>query len=70
MKNILKDVENTLKEENIKYFIPPVAQQNEDEIIDYHLCNQKRSTYIKSHGRKNACGLCMVVCPFGAKDDN
>lgn len=35
------------------------------DLIDYHLCNQKRSAYIMSHGRKNACGLCMVVCPFG-----
>lgn len=39
------------------------AQRN--DIIDYHLCNQKRSAYIEKHGRKNACGLCMVVCPFG-----
>ena len=37
------------------------------DLIDYHLCNQKRSTYIESHGRKNACGLCMVVCPYGMK---
>lgn len=36
-----------------------------NEIIDYNLCNQKRSAYIEKHGRKNACGLCMVVCPFG-----
>lgn len=36
-----------------------------DDLIDYHLCNQKRSTYIEKHGRKNACGLCMVVCPYG-----
>ena len=36
-----------------------------NEIIDYHLCNQKRSAYIEKHRRKNACGLCMVVCPFG-----
>ena len=35
------------------------------DLIDYHLCNQKRSTYIEMHGRKNACGLCLVVCPFG-----
>lgn len=35
------------------------------DIIDYRLCNEKRSLYIKTHGRKNACGLCMVVCPFG-----
>ena len=36
-----------------------------NEIIDYRLCNQKRSLYIEKHGRKNACGLCMVACPFG-----
>lgn len=38
-----------------------------NELIDYHLCNKKRSEYIKSHGRKHACGLCMVVCPYGMK---
>lgn len=37
------------------------------ELIDYHLCNRKRSDYIEKHGRKNACGLCMVVCPYGMK---
>lgn len=146
---ILKDIEIVLREECIKYYIPPVAQQNEEDLlavfsfkyaavnaglgwigkndvlitekygprvrlaavlvdypfetgrkiteskcgscnrcvdicphkalkglnwdinalrndlIDYHLCNQKRSLYIEKHGRKNACGLCMVVCPFG-----
>ena len=146
---ILKDIEIALKEECIKYYIPPVAQQNEEDLlavfsfkyaavnaglgwigkndvlitekygprvrlsavlvdypfetgrkitesrcgscnrcvdicphkalkglnwdinalrnnlIDYHLCNQKRSAYIEKNGRKNACGLCMVVCPFG-----
>lgn len=34
-------------------------------MIDYQLCNQKRSLYIESHGRKNACGLCMAACPIG-----
>lgn len=38
------------------------------EIIDYKLCNLKRSRYIKKHGRKNACGLCMVICPIGIKN--
>lgn len=38
-----------------------------NELIDYHLCNQKRSAYIESHGRKHACGLCMAVCPYGMK---
>lgn len=36
-----------------------------NDIIDYKLCNEKRSSYIKKLGRKNSCGLCMVVCPFG-----
>lgn len=37
------------------------------EIIDYHLCNQKRSRYIEKHGRKNACGVCMACCPIGGE---
>lgn len=36
------------------------------DIIDYHLCNEKRSLYLKTHGRKNACGLCMAACPAGS----
>lgn len=36
-----------------------------NEIIDYQLCNQKRSLFIEEHGRKNACGLCLAACPFG-----
>lgn len=147
--NILKDIEAALKDEGIKYYIAPVAQENEEDLlaqfsfkyaavnaglgwigkndvlitqrygprvrlsavlidysfgtgevvteskcgscnrcveicphkaltgadwdihaqrrdlIDYHLCNQKRSAYIEKHGRKHACGLCMVVCPYG-----
>lgn len=35
-----------------------------EELIDYHLCNSKRSLYLKKHGRKNACGLCMAACPL------
>lgn len=35
------------------------------ELIDYQLCNQKRSLYLEKHGRKNACGLCMAGCPVG-----
>lgn len=35
------------------------------EIINYKLCNQKRSLYLKTHNRKNSCGLCMVSCPIG-----
>ena len=37
------------------------------DLIDYKLCNEKRSLYIKTHGRKNACGLCMAACPFGTQ---
>mgnify|MGYP001210682763 CR=1 FL=1 len=36
-----------------------------EELIDYKLCNQKRSLYLKTHQRKHSCGLCMVSCPFG-----
>lgn len=36
-----------------------------EELINYKLCNQKRSLYIKTHHRKNSCGLCMVSCPIG-----
>jgi epoxyqueuosine reductase len=36
-----------------------------EELINYKLCNQKRSLYIKTHYRKHSCGLCMVSCPIG-----
>ncbi|MFL0198488.1 4Fe-4S double cluster binding domain-containing protein [Clostridium sp. WILCCON 0269] len=35
-----------------------------EELINYKLCNQKRSLYLKIHNRKHSCGLCMVSCPF------
>jgi epoxyqueuosine reductase QueG len=35
------------------------------ELIDYQLCNRKRSIYKLSHGRKHACGLCIAACPVG-----
>lgn len=35
------------------------------EIIDYQLCNRKRSAYKLLHGRKHACGLCIAACPVG-----
>lgn len=35
-----------------------------EEMIDYQLCNRERSKFIEKHGRKNACGLCMIVCPL------
>ena len=46
---------------NVKWDIDTLR----NDIIDYQLCNQKRSLYIEKHGRKNACGLCMVACPIG-----
>lgn len=39
------------------------------ELINYKMCNQKRSLYIKEHGRKNACGLCLVSCPYGVEKE-
>ena len=39
-----------------------------NDIIDYKLCNRKRSLYIERHGRKNACGLCMAACPIGSEE--
>jgi len=36
-----------------------------EELINYKLCNQKRSLYLKTHHRKHSCGLCMVSCPLG-----
>lgn len=35
------------------------------DLIDYRLCNEKRSLSVKTLGRKHACGLCMAACPFG-----
>lgn len=35
------------------------------DLINFRLCNQKRSLYLKTHNRKSSCGLCMVSCPFG-----
>lgn len=47
-------------EENVKWEIDTLR----NDIIDYQLCNQKRSLYIKKHERKNTCGLCMAACPI------
>ena len=38
-----------------------------EELIDYRLCNQKRSAMLRLKNRKSACGLCMVSCPMGIK---
>lgn len=45
-----------------------VNAQRED-IIDYRRCNRMRSAFIQKLGRKNACGLCMVACPFGTRKE-
>ncbi len=36
-----------------------------DEFLDFKGCNDKRSLFLKFHNRKNACGLCLVSCPYG-----
>lgn len=36
-----------------------------EDLINYKLCNEKRSLYLKTHNRKNSCGLCLVSCPIG-----
>jgi len=36
-----------------------------EELINYKLCNQKRSLCLKTLHRKYSCGLCMVSCPIG-----
>jgi Uncharacterized Fe-S protein len=36
-----------------------------EDLVNYKLCNQKRSLYIKTHQRKHSCGLCVVSCPIG-----
>ncbi|MBQ6550598.1 MAG: epoxyqueuosine reductase [Lachnospiraceae bacterium] len=39
------------------------------EMIDYQKCNKMRSAFIKKLGRKNACGLCLAVCPIGRLEE-
>lgn len=41
--------------------------QDARKTVEDRLCNEKRSLYIKTHGRKNACGLCMAACPIGTE---
>jgi epoxyqueuosine reductase QueG len=38
-----------------------------DELLDYKLCNTKRSEYIVSNGRKHTCGYCILACPWGVQ---
>ena len=40
-------------------------ESRRSEIIDYQRCNRMRSAFREKLGRKNACGLCMTVCPIG-----
>ena len=42
--------------------------RDRSEIIDYQKCNRMRSAFIPKLGRKNACGLCLAVCPFGRSE--
>lgn len=41
------------------------AGTDRSEMIDYQKCNRMRSAFIPKLGRKNACGLCLAVCPVG-----
>ena len=43
-----------------------IAIQRE-ELLNYQLCNQKRSEYIDKMGRKHTCGYCILTCPWGLK---
>jgi epoxyqueuosine reductase len=43
--------------------------KHREELIDYQLCNYKRSLYFKKHNRKHSCGLCMAACPLGEKNN-
>ena len=38
-----------------------------DDLLDYRLCNKKRSEYLEIRGRKHECGHCILVCPWGTK---
>lgn len=40
---------------------------NREDILDYQLCNKKRSEYIECSGRKHNCGYCILACPWGLK---
>ncbi|MBN1572587.1 MAG: epoxyqueuosine reductase [Deltaproteobacteria bacterium] len=36
-----------------------------EELLDVYLCNAKREEAIKSKGRKDECGQCLLACPYG-----
>jgi len=40
-----------------------------DELLNYQLCNKKRSEYIESTGRKHTCGYCILAFPWGLNTD-
>jgi len=35
------------------------------ELLDYQMCNKKRSEYVKHKSRKHTCGYCLLACPWG-----
>ncbi|MBP2645759.1 MAG: Fe-S protein-like protein [Firmicutes bacterium] len=39
-----------------------------EELLNYKLCNKKRSEYIKTNSRKHTCGYCILACPWGIKE--
>ena len=41
------------------------VSKDRGEIIDFQRCNRMRSAFIPKLGRKSACGLCLVSCPYG-----
>ena len=43
-------------------------EKDRSDLIDYQRCNRMRSALIPKLGRKNACGLCLAVCPFGQSE--
>lgn len=55
-----------------QYYIPPVAQSNEETLIAPFLFKFTSVNAglgwignLKTHHRKHSCGLCMVACPIG-----
>jgi len=39
-----------------------------DALLDYQLCNKKRSEYLEICGRKHECGHCILACPRGTRE--
>jgi epoxyqueuosine reductase QueG len=38
-----------------------------EDLLDYQLCNKKRSEYLEICGRKHECGHCILACPRGVR---